>query len=66
MNFLLGTINFDELLSYLRGGIMPYLFPTLYKVELRALTLPGAMLSERDRPLLFLSFVSVTPQCQFI
>jgi hypothetical protein len=35
MNFLLGKINFDELLSYLTGGIMPYLFPKLYKVELR-------------------------------
>ena len=35
MNFLLSKMSFGLLLSYLKGGFMPCLFPKMYKVELR-------------------------------
>ena len=38
MNFLLGKMSFGLLLSYPKGGVMPCLFPKLYKVELRRQT----------------------------
>ena len=34
MNFLLGKMSFGLLLSYPIGGVMPSLFPKMYKVEL--------------------------------
>jgi hypothetical protein len=34
MNFLLGKMSFDSLLSYLKGSFMSCLFPKMYKVEL--------------------------------
>ena len=47
MNFLLSKMNFGSLLSYLKGGFMPCIFPKMYKSPCPCGTPPPMKMSWR-------------------